>query len=109
MRGQDKIIEMRKNHLVPEIVFLNDFECNTDWFEKNDHATVSLSNKDVPQMLDLRFLVGLTVSISGSTEKRAKDLFEMVKKAGARTVAACHVIPVNQYRAEAGWGEIWHG
>jgi hypothetical protein len=58
--------------------------------------------------IDLRFLVGLTVSISSQSEGRAKALFGKAKKCGAKTVAACHFVK-HQYRVESKWQEVFHG
>ena len=108
MKGHEKIMQMRKEGVSPKIVFLNDYECDTDWYETGDFATVSVAKNDVPEMLDLRYLVGLTVTISASTEKRAMALFEEAKKAGAKTVGSSHVYLVGRV-GKAGWTGIYHG
>lgn len=105
MRGHEHIIELRKAGRKPKIVFLNDWPCKTDWFETADHATVSL-NGDPLSSLDLRFLVGLTVSISSQSESRAKALAAKAKWFGAHTVAACHVQP-RHWHQQTGWSEIY--
>jgi hypothetical protein len=108
MRGHEKLISLRKNHLVPTIVFINDFDCQEtkDWFnpgEKHgqewpsDHCTIS-THKDPISSLDLRFLVGLTVSITGHNKARAVAIFEKVKAAGAKTIG----VGVDD------WSEIYH-
>ncbi len=107
MRGHEKIIAMRKAGSRPAIVFLNDFPCKTDWFEFGEHATVDVSG-DQPEWLDLRFLVGLKVSITGGNEKRAKRFMEACKAAGAVTVGAGVSAHVSGGRYEPGWSEIWH-
>lgn len=107
MRGHESIIAMRKTGFTPKIVFLNDWPCKTDWFEHLDHATVSTAG-DAISSLDLRFLVGLTVSISSQSEGRAKALFEKAKASGAKTVAACHVIVGIHSKDRSGWTEIHH-
>lgn len=107
MRGHEKIIAMRLSGHSPKFVFLNDWPCNTDWFETGDHATVSTAGKAISS-LDMRFLIGLTVSISSEDEKRAKALFDKVKQAGAKTVAAVHSIPGVKPRLQTGWIEVFH-
>jgi hypothetical protein len=117
MRGHKPIIAMRKRGVAPKIVFLNDFPCQTseEWQnpgEKHgeiwpaDHATVSTSGDQISS-LDLRFLVGLKVSITSDSEGRAKALFAKAKSSGAMSVAACHIEPTDPYR-QGGWFEIFH-
>jgi hypothetical protein len=104
MRGHEKIIEMRRNRFAPKIVFVNDWPCKTDWFEHQDHATVC-THGDSIEALDLRFLVGLTVSISSHVEVRAKALAKACREACAATVAACHIQPGVLHGS--GWVEVW--
>lgn len=108
MRGHEAIIRMRLRRQVPAIVFINDYPCLTDWERHGDHATVCVDG-DVLQALDLRFLVGLRVSISSGNEDRARRLFEMAKSAGAAFVAAGHTKPDIQPWEQDGWTEIWRG
>ena len=105
MRGHDAIIAMRQDGKKPGIVFLNDFPCDTDWPRFGDHATVDVS-ADQPEWLDLRFLVGLRVSISAATVERAKRLMEACKQAGAVMVAA-GVVEVIAGRHEGVWSDVW--
>lgn len=106
MRGHQPLIEMRMKRQKPDVVFLNDFSCDVNWQEFDDAVTIC-THGDILQTLDLRFLVGLTVSISGATEQRAKQLFDMVKSAGAEVVAACHVKENESPYSQTGWAEIW--
>lgn len=112
MRGQEKIIAMRLSGKAPNMVFLNDYPTHReelDWFENGLAATVQTSPQDAPERLDLRFLVGLKVSVSSDDENRAKAIFEACKKAGAKTVAACHVYRVSSEACRAGWSQVHHG
>lgn len=106
MRGHQHLIQMRMNRRKPEIVFLNDYPCETSWVEYGECPTIC-THGDRIQELDLRFLVGLTVSISSTVEMRAKQLFEVVKKAGAAVVAACHVQVDKHQFEQSGWSEFW--
>lgn len=107
MRGHDQVIAMRLKKRVPAMVFVNDYPCRTDWLEVRDHATVCTFG-DAVEGLDLRFLVGLRVSISATTEERAKALFARVKAHGAALVAAVHVpYGPHAHRAAPGWCEVW--
>ena len=107
MRGHSKIIEMRKDGQAPKFIFINDYPCKTDWFENCDHATVCVSG-DALYNLDLRFVVGLRVSISASTEGRARVIMEMAKEAGAITVGAGVTAPGVPLWTQSGWSDIWH-
>ena len=107
MLGHAQIIAMRKSGKRPEIVFLNDFPCKTDWAEHGEYATVQIMSHESIESLDLRFLVGLTVSVAGNTEHRAKRLFEACKLAGASTVAACGPTAASDHYAENTWSDLW--
>lgn len=103
MRGHDLIIRNRMAGIRPVVVFMNDWPCLPLAFE--DGNTVSTDGEPV-DLMDLRFVVGLVVSISSESETRAKQLFEACKAAGATMVAACHQhsgLPVEQ----KGWAEVW--
>ena len=97
MRGHEAIIRMRKEQgKKPPFVFINDYPCQTDWFEDGaGHARISVHG-DKLENLDLRFLVGLSVSVSAASEKRAKALFEACKQAGAAQVLATHIDPAKK-------------
>lgn len=107
MKGHEGIIALRQQKLKPRIVFLNDMPCQTDWFAEKDHATISLSDQDTPETLDLRFLVGVAVSVSSHSEGRAKRLYEACKRAGASSVVAVHVTE-EVYHSQSGWLEAYH-
>jgi hypothetical protein len=106
MRGHTAIIEQRMQRRAPRIVFVNDYPCKTDWFEHAEQATVC-THGDTLSNLDLRFLVGLRVSISATTEARAQALFERVKAAGAQAVAAVHVQPNCHPLDQRGWCQVF--
>lgn len=86
MRGHTDIIKMRREGRKPPIVFLNDWPLSTKWREPTDLLEVSIVDEK-PQHADLRFLIGLRVSIACSTETRAKAFFEAAKAAKAEIVA----------------------
>lgn len=106
MRGHEKLIAMRKAGKRPAIVFLNDFPCLTDWFETGGkHVTVSVDG-DQLNRIDLRFLVGLTVSATSYNEGRAKALMQVCQSAGAAVVGAGHCMGDGP-RSGSGWCEVW--
>jgi hypothetical protein len=106
MKGHEKLIEMRIYGSAPKIVFLNDYPCKTNWFETGDHVTIC-THSDSIGSLDMRFLMGLAVSVSSSSENRAKALFNACKSYGAKTVAACHVQSGVHMLDQTGWAEVW--
>ena len=119
MLGHLPIIKMRSKGRCPSIVFVNDYPTPEakDWHNPGaayhevwepDHATVQIDDGDNIAALDLRFLTGMTVSVTGRTEARAKALFEACKRAGAKTVAAVHAIGLGTLQIESGWTEIHH-
>ena len=60
------------------------------------------------ELLDLRFLLGLRVSISSDSECRAKALFEAAKRFGAIAVGAVHVKAGRPTWEQDGWMEVWN-
>lgn len=107
MRGHDHLIALRRKRKAPQIVFVNDYPCDTDWHTTGDHVTLCTADDSVG-LLDLRCLVGLRVSISSPIEARAKALADRCKASGAATVAACHVQPDHSPFDQTGWAEVWH-
>ena len=108
MRGHIPIIELRLQRKVPKFVFINDYPCKTDWFEHGDAATVCTAG-DTLSSIDLRFLVGLRVSITALSETRAKALFSKAVEAGAVTVGAGVSNPLKHTLDQSQcWSEVYH-
>jgi hypothetical protein len=107
MKGHTELIRLRTLRKAPRIVFINDYPCDTSWHENPGDAVTISTDGDVVQFLDLRLLVGLTVSISSPSEVRAKALFAGCKAAGAKVVAACHIQPDVQPWEQKGWTQVW--
>lgn len=112
MMGHTDLIAMRGRGYAPKIVFINDYPCKieTEWLNPGERfgekwpstfCTISV-HKDTISSLDLRFLVGLTVSISALDDRRGKALFEKVKRSGAKTVA----IGIGSNFGD--WADIYH-
>lgn len=106
MRGHEPIVQMRRAGKRPGVVFINDWPCRTDWAKQGEHATVCTDGDDI-ELLDLRYLLGLRVSVSSASEARAKALFEACKQAGAQTVLAVHVKEGLPGWQQDGWAEVW--
>jgi len=108
MKGHEKIINLRMQGKVPELVYLDDFESAlSDWEDLGTNPVVTLTN-DLPEALDLRFLVGLRVSVTSQSEDRAKRLFNACKEAGAKWVAASHT-GMHGEMAKTGWMDFYNG
>lgn len=97
MRGHEKLVAMRRVGRRPNIVFLNDFDCVTDWFETDGQHVIVCCAGDNLMRADLRFLVGLTVSAVSDSDERARELLAACQRAGAAVVGA----------GGPGWCEVW--
>lgn len=108
MRGHEPILAMRLRGQRPAFVCLDDHSTETDWHQWADAVPTVCVAGDVIDLLDLRFLVGMRVSIAGSTAARAKALLEAVKRAGAIAVGACALDWSTDRFDPEGFVEIWH-
>ena len=81
MNGQQLIVEMRRAGRAPVTVWLTD-----ERGAPLDGSTVYVAPDDVPELLDLRFLVGLTVVVDGDTDARVDRLTRACVAAKARRV-----------------------
>jgi hypothetical protein len=89
MTGHEPLIELRKLGHKPSMVFLTDFDCLPDWHIYNERPEICVF-KDQPLRCDLRFLVGLNVTISARTKDRAIKFYENCKRSGAILVATTY-------------------
>jgi len=106
MRGHENLIAIRQRGMKPKMVFINDYQCQTDWFETKEHVTICTHGDDI-ETLDIRFFIGLAVSVSTTQEKRAKALLEACKRALVSVCAVC-VIETDKHASEqSGFCEIW--
>lgn len=84
MKGHEPIIALRRSGLKPAYVWLQD--CGlapTD-------LCVSVAPTDNPAALDLRFLIGVTVIIESSDERRLRRLAMAASQAKALRTIASH-------------------
>ena len=105
MKGHEPIIAMRRNGIAPKIVFVNDFP---DVCAKT--GTCMATMPPFPWMamrleFDLRFLIGLMVSITGSTETRAKALAEKPRLLGLQPWLRCTAKDGKRWITS--WSEVW--
>jgi hypothetical protein len=91
MRGHTDLISIRLRGCKPAgTVFLDDYPIDerwTRWLERQTMPTVCTHGDDLAS-LDLRFVVGLQVNVTGDKANRVKALAGACKKAGAEVVFA---------------------
>ena len=91
MQGHQDLIRVRQRGLKPSgPVYLDDYPVDerwTRWLERQTMPTVCTHGDDVGS-LDLRFVVGLQVNVTGDRAGRVKALAGACKKAGASAVFA---------------------
>lgn len=93
MRGHDALIKMRMAGKTPASVTLYDFPIDTNWQQWGDIPRVCVFGDQIID-LDLRFVIGLIVSIESYDQKRASQLFAKSIEFGASIVAsASHPSP----------------
>lgn len=93
MLGHDAIIAMRQRGRKPALVYLDTMRDHSpvpswrDWPEVAPaFPTVWVQPADVPSRLDLRFVFGLTVVVSGTDADRVARLADAAHQAGALRV-----------------------
>jgi hypothetical protein len=89
MTGDKELFEMRRSGLKPEFVWVSD-----STFSMLDGFTVRLAG-DTPELLDLRFLVGVTALTQGSDSARLTRISEACMAAKARRVIATLSDPIS--------------
>jgi len=89
MRGHEELLAMRRRGMKPWLVDV-DLEPNgcADWPQWSLTPMVQIAPTDSIRRLDLRFLVGLPVIVSGLDAERVRTAFEACKAAGAARVLA---------------------
>lgn len=91
MRGHLPLLAMRRRGLKPAFVTLSDIEPPAwpKWAELQPFPDVCIEAADSPDLLDLRFVVGLPVVVSIDDETRMRRLVLAAEKAGASRVYGC--------------------
>ena len=90
MRGHDHIIQMRLRGFRPESVMVWDQPIKVrepQWVEDYRYMDVCTDGDNIPA-LDLRFLVGLHVTVLGDNSNRVKQIALQCKQSGAEAVVA---------------------
>lgn len=91
MRGHEPIVAMRRNGLMPAMVWIDTEPCAlkawAGWPSVDaSHAHVWVEAGDSIKRTDLRFVVGLTVQVQGEDAQRVADVQDACVKAGAKRV-----------------------
>lgn len=85
MKGHEQLIKIRKQGFKPPIVFIDDcveFQM-WNWLDEGyKYVTINTDESDCIEALDLRFLVGLRVSVLSYSKKRSMRLIEALERAG---------------------------
>lgn len=98
MNGHTDLIAMRRSGQKPAYVWVNDYPCKTDWAKWGEHPTVCVAG-DTPELLDLRFLVGTTVILTGFDSDRTDRIANACSAHAARVIAST-LIDINVHRCE---------
>lgn len=92
MRGHEPLIALRRRGLRPALVDIDLEPCPwrnwSTWPEWTTVPQIEVQPGDSIRLLDLRFLVGLTVQVSGYDGPRVWVLADACKAAGAARVLA---------------------
>lgn len=99
MRGHQQLIAMRNAGAVPDVVWIDTdlpkLPMPGDWHEITPrHAHLQLDASDRLARLDLRCVIGLTVSVSGSDVHRVRAVRDACIDAKAKRVIAATTTPI---------------
>lgn len=84
MTGHERILALRRAGQKPAYVWVSDFSD-----AMLDGLTVRVHG-DMPEMLDLRFLVGVTAIVQGDAPKRVERIAKACQKHASRVIASVH-------------------
>lgn len=83
MTGHDEILAMRRAGSKPAFVWVTDHAKVIP----SDH-TVRIAPADVPEQLDLRFVVGTTVLVEGESQARVDRIAAVCQRFASRVITA---------------------
>lgn len=91
MRGHDDLIRMRTRGAKPAgLVFVDDYAVQPgalNWLAEGFEPRIC-THGDSLNALDLRFLIGLKVAVTGDVQERVRVIAAACRKAGAELVIA---------------------
>lgn len=82
MTGHEPILALRRGSLKPAFVWLSDHAHTVP-----HDLTVRIAPADVPEQLDLRFLVGVTALVDGSDDARVQRIAKACQPIAKRVIA----------------------
>lgn len=82
MTGHQRIVAMRRQGLKPSVVWVADYPEAV-----NDGLTIRVDEQDTPELLDLRFLVGTTVTVESFNDQRLQRLAKACAQHARRVIA----------------------
>lgn len=102
MRGHEALIALRKTGVRPQIVFIeagiDHAETWRTWQDDTpEHAYVEVGPDDAISSLDLRFVVGMNVVISGPDERRVGAVYRLCQESGAKRVLGAFVTVCDEH------------
>lgn len=86
MRGHESIVKLRREGMKPHAVFVYDLP-DLRVFGGTD---LLIEEGDIPEALDLRFMVGLTVHVSVIDTPKGRRISQACAEASKRCVTAYH-------------------
>jgi len=97
MKGADHLMKLRLDGLKPEIVQVwvgnRDFLMSTEWHKYSDtmqYPYIDIEDSDNLDLLDLRFVVGLNVILSGDNSDRLLEVYSRMSKHKPRRLILIH-------------------
>jgi hypothetical protein len=99
MRGHELLLNLRLKGFKPALVELTVDRPMPAWYWREWHtetphipvqARILIDPSDTVELLDLRFVVGLSVKVDGDDQARVDRTFDAAVRAGAtRVISAC--------------------
>jgi hypothetical protein len=104
MRGHDPLIAMRQRGFRPRMVFIHcgrdDSKAATDWHETEpDHAHIEVPDGEFITSLDMFFVVGLHVVVTGQNRRRVQAVADLCHQSKARSASTQWGVSVPQLEA----------
>lgn len=107
MRGHDDLIRIRSRGAKPSgLVFIDDYDVKPEalsWLADGFQPRIC-THGDAIKSLDLRFLIGLKVAVTGNDQRRVRSLAAACRKAGVEfVVASCGERVAAWKKGDAKW------
>lgn len=108
MRGHEALLSMRRRGVSPRWVFIDCGDdahgLHIDWATETPHrAHVEVSDNDMLSGLDFRFVVGLSVLITGENRGRLDGIAEACAECSAARIVVAHTVVEIDPAADCGF------